>query len=46
MIGYAWIYGIPLIVGNYPVLFVSLAAHCAQFAFLVVLRIPISGAVY
>lgn len=40
MIGYAWIYGISLIVGSYPVLFVSLAAHCAQFAFLVFFENP------
>jgi phosphatidylethanolamine N-methyltransferase len=40
MTGYAWIYGISLIVGSYPVLFVSLAAHCAQFAFLVFFENP------
>jgi phosphatidylethanolamine N-methyltransferase len=40
VIGYAWIYGISLIVGSYPVLFVSLAAHCAQFAFLVFFENP------
>lgn len=40
MIGYAWIYGISLIVGSYPVLFVSLAAHSAQFAFLVFFENP------
>ena len=40
MIGYAWIYGISLIVGSYPVLFVSLVAHCAQFAFLVFFENP------
>ena len=40
MIGYAWIYEISLIVGSYPVLFVSLAAHCAQFAFLVFFENP------
>ncbi|KAH9068057.1 phosphatidylethanolamine N-methyltransferase [Lactarius deliciosus] len=34
-VGYAWIYGLSLIVGSYPVLFVSLAAHAAQFAFLI-----------
>lgn len=33
--GYAWFYGLSLIVGSYPVLFVSIAAHAAQFAFLV-----------
>jgi phosphatidylethanolamine N-methyltransferase len=40
VIGYAWIYGISLIVGSYPVLFVSLAAHCAQFAFLIFFENP------
>ncbi|KAI0290051.1 phospholipid methyltransferase-domain-containing protein [Russula brevipes] len=39
-VGYAWIYGISLIVGSYPVLFVSLAAHSAQFAFLVFFENP------
>ncbi|KAI0296989.1 phospholipid methyltransferase-domain-containing protein [Multifurca ochricompacta] len=39
-VGYAWIYGISLIVGSYPVLFVSLAAHAAQFAFLVFFENP------
>ncbi|EIM80188.1 uncharacterized protein STEHIDRAFT_126160 [Stereum hirsutum FP-91666 SS1] len=34
-VGYAWFYGLSLIVGSYPVLFVSIAAHAAQFAFLV-----------
>ena len=38
--GYAWIYGISLIVGSYPVLFVSLVAHSAQFAFLVFFENP------
>src|SRR5882762_3519500 len=40
IIGYAWIYGISLIVGSYPVLFVSLTAHAAQFAFLVFFENP------
>jgi phosphatidylethanolamine N-methyltransferase len=40
LIGYAWIYGISLIVGSYPVLFVSLAAHSAQFAFLIFFENP------
>ncbi|KAN0113521.1 Phospholipid methyltransferase domain containing protein [Russula decolorans] len=39
-VGYAWIYGISLIVGSYPVLFVSLAAHSAQFAFLIFFENP------
>lgn len=39
-VGYAWIYGLSLIVGSYPVLFVSLAAHAAQFAFLVFFENP------
>jgi phosphatidylethanolamine N-methyltransferase len=40
MIGYARIYGISLIVGSYPVIFVSLAAHCAQLAFLIFFENP------
>jgi phosphatidylethanolamine N-methyltransferase len=39
-VGYAWIYGLALIAGSYPVLFVSLAAHAAQFAFLVFFENP------
>ncbi|TFY80389.1 hypothetical protein EWM64_g3623 [Hericium alpestre] len=39
-VGYAWFYGTSLIVGSYPVLFVSLAAHAAQFAFLVLFENP------
>ncbi|KAG8874729.1 phosphatidylethanolamine N-methyltransferase [Tulasnella sp. 331] len=33
-IGYSFFYGLSMIVGSYLVLFVSLAAHAAQFAFL------------
>ncbi|KAF8510469.1 phosphatidylethanolamine N-methyltransferase [Hysterangium stoloniferum] len=39
-VGYAGYYGLSLIVGSYPVLFVSLAAHAAQFAFLVFFENP------
>ena len=38
--GYAGYYGLSLIVGSYPVLFASLAAHAAQFAFLVFFENP------
>lgn len=33
-VGYAGYYGVSLLAASYPVLFVSLAAHAAQFAFL------------
>ncbi|KAJ7574037.1 phospholipid methyltransferase-domain-containing protein [Mycena floridula] len=39
-VGYAGYYGLSLIAGSYPVLFVSLAAHAAQFAFLVFFENP------
>jgi len=39
-VGYAGYYGLSLIVGSYPVLFVSLTAHAAQFAFLVFFENP------
>lgn len=38
--GYAGYYGLSLIVGSYPLLFVSLAAHAAQFGFLVFFENP------
>lgn len=40
VVGYAGYYGLSLIVGSYPVLFASLAAHAAQFAFLVFFENP------
>ncbi|KAG5645124.1 phosphatidylethanolamine N-methyltransferase [Asterophora parasitica] len=39
-VGYAGYYGLSLIAGSYAVLFVSLAAHAAQFAFLVLFENP------
>ncbi|KAK0200737.1 phospholipid methyltransferase-domain-containing protein [Desarmillaria ectypa] len=39
-VGYVGYYGLSLIVGSYPVLFVSLAAHASQFAFLVLFENP------
>ncbi|KAG9308709.1 phospholipid methyltransferase-domain-containing protein [Chiua virens] len=39
-VGYAGYYGLSLIVGSYPVLFASLLAHAAQFAFLVFFENP------
>ncbi|KAL5478753.1 CHO2 [Sanghuangporus weigelae] len=39
-VGYAGYYGLSLIVGSYPVLFVSIAAHAAQFGFLVFFENP------
>ena len=40
LLGYAGYYGLSLIVGSYPVLFVSIAAHAAQFGFLVFFENP------
>ncbi|KAI3614456.1 phosphatidylethanolamine n-methyltransferase [Moniliophthora roreri] len=39
-VGYAGYYGLSLIAGSYAVLFISLAAHAAQFGFLVFFENP------
>jgi phosphatidylethanolamine N-methyltransferase len=39
-VGYVGYYGISLIMASYKVLFVSLAAHAAQFAFLTFVENP------
>ncbi|KAJ6780858.1 hypothetical protein PWT90_00545 [Aphanocladium album] len=39
-IGYAGYYGISMMAASYEVLFISIAAHAAQFAFLVVVENP------
>jgi hypothetical protein len=39
-VGYAGFYGLSLIVGSYALLFVSMAAHAAQFAFLAFFENP------
>ncbi|KAF6750342.1 phosphatidylethanolamine N-methyltransferase [Ephemerocybe angulata] len=39
-VGYAGYYGLSLISGSYKVLFASLAAHAAQFAFLILFENP------
>ena len=39
-VGYAGYYGISLMMASYMVLFVSLFAHAAQFAFLTVVENP------
>ncbi|KAF5366832.1 hypothetical protein D9758_006516 [Tetrapyrgos nigripes] len=39
-VGYAGYYGLSLIIGSYGILFVSLVAHAAQFAFLVFFENP------
>ena len=41
--GYAGFYGLSLIVGSYALLFVSMAAHAAQFAFLALFENPRSS---
>ncbi|VDB92196.1 unnamed protein product [Peniophora sp. CBMAI 1063] len=39
-VGYAWLYGLALLAGSYPVLLTALAAHAAQFAFLALFENP------
>lgn len=39
-VGYAGYYGISLMAASYPVLFISILAHAAQFAFLVIVENP------
>lgn len=39
-IGYAGFYGISMMAASYEVLFISIAAHAAQFAFLVIVENP------
>ncbi|KAI9731308.1 MAG: phosphatidylethanolamine N-methyltransferase [Cirrosporium novae-zelandiae] len=39
-VGYAGYYGISSMAGSYPVLFISIIAHAAQFAFLVLVENP------
>lgn len=39
-VGYAGYYGISLLAGSYTVLFISIIAHAAQFAFLVLVENP------
>jgi phosphatidylethanolamine N-methyltransferase len=39
-VGYAGYYGISLMMASYMVLFVSLIAHAAQFAFLILVENP------
>ena len=40
LVGYAGFYGLSLIVGSYALLFVGMAAHAAQFAFLALFENP------
>lgn len=39
-VGYAWYYGISLMAASYKVLFISIVAHAAQFAFLLWVENP------
>ena len=39
-VGYAWYYGISLMAASYKVLFISIVAHAAQFAFLIWVENP------
>lgn len=45
-LGYVWYYGIALICSSYVVFYVSLAGHCLQLAFLVLVETPHMDKIY
>lgn len=45
-IGYAGFYGIALMTASYKVLFISIVAHAAQFAFLIIVETPHIDRIY